>query len=135
MAHTAYLTLRGAKQGLISGGCNTKDSMGNRYQENHTDQITVLACHFSVRKEPHQHGLSRDSVHITKHIDKATPLLATAFARQEFLYDDNFSSEPWKQIADKIINLAFPDKKPIQILLDYRDESKNRVPTKIFEEF
>ncbi|WP_182287718.1 type VI secretion system tube protein TssD [Vibrio spartinae] len=29
--------------------------------------------------------MSRDSVHITKHIDKATPLLATAFARQEYL--------------------------------------------------
>ncbi|QMV15492.1 hypothetical protein [Vibrio spartinae] len=56
-------------------------------------------------------------------------------AEQADNYDDNFSNEPWKQIADKIINLAFPDKKPIQILLDYRDESKNRVPTKIFEEF
>ncbi|CAM3604357.1 Major exported protein [Vibrio aerogenes CECT 7868] len=32
MAHVAYLTLSGEKQGLISSGCNTKDSMGNRYQ-------------------------------------------------------------------------------------------------------
>ncbi|MBF4449048.1 type VI secretion system tube protein Hcp, partial [Vibrio anguillarum] len=29
MAHTAYLTIVGEKQGLISSGCNTKDSMGN----------------------------------------------------------------------------------------------------------
>ncbi|MDW6003967.1 type VI secretion system tube protein TssD [Vibrio mangrovi] len=85
MAHTAYITLRGAKQGLISGGCNTKDSMANRYQENHTDQITVLACDFSMYKDPHQHSLSHDAIRITKSIDKSSPLLAMAFARQEYL--------------------------------------------------
>jgi len=88
MAHIAYLTLRGAKQGLISGGCNTKDSMGNRYQENHTDQITVLACNFSMSKAPQQHSVTHNGIQITKPIDKSTPLLATAFARQEYLECD-----------------------------------------------
>ncbi|MEI8631319.1 type VI secretion system tube protein TssD [Vibrio sp. PP-XX7] len=85
MAHLAYLTLRGEKQGLISSGCNTKDSMGNRYQETHTDQITVLACQYSLSKLPHQHGISHDGIQITKPKDKASPLLATAFAKQEHL--------------------------------------------------
>jgi len=85
MAHIAYLTLRGAKQGLISGGCNAKDSMGDRYQENHTDQITVLACRFSMHKERYWQGLEDDAVHITKPVDKSSPLLANAFARQEYL--------------------------------------------------
>lgn len=62
MAHIAYLSLKGAKQGLISSGCNTKDSMGNRYQETHTDQITVLACHYSLSKRPHQHSISHDGI-------------------------------------------------------------------------
>jgi len=85
MAHLAYLTLKGEKQGLISSGCNTKDSMGNRYQETHTDQITVLACQYSLSKLPHQHGINHDGIQITKPKDKASPLLATAFARQEHL--------------------------------------------------
>ncbi|SHO58052.1 type VI secretion system tube protein TssD [Vibrio quintilis] len=85
MAHLAYLTLKGEKQGLISSGCNTKDSMGNRYQETHTDQITVLACQYSLSKLPHQHGINHDGIQITKPKDKASPLLATAFAKQEHL--------------------------------------------------
>ncbi|SIO95484.1 hypothetical protein [Vibrio spartinae] len=40
MAHIAYMTIKGEKQGIISSGCNTKDSMGNKYQETHTDEIT-----------------------------------------------------------------------------------------------
>ncbi|SHI18928.1 Major exported protein [Vibrio aerogenes CECT 7868] len=85
MAHLAYLTLKGETQGLISGGCNTKDSMGNRYQETHTDQITVLACQYSLSKLPHQHGINHDGIQITKLKDKSSPLLATAFAKQEHL--------------------------------------------------
>ncbi|CAM3968035.1 type VI secretion system tube protein TssD [Vibrio aerogenes] len=85
MAHVAYLTLKGEKQGLISSGCNTKNSMGNRYQETHTDQITVLACHYSLSKLPRQHGINHDGLQITKPKDKASPLLATAFAKQEHL--------------------------------------------------
>jgi type VI secretion system Hcp family effector len=32
MANDIFLTLKGAKQGLISAGCSTKDSIGNLYQ-------------------------------------------------------------------------------------------------------
>ncbi|MEI8632925.1 type VI secretion system tube protein TssD [Vibrio sp. PP-XX7] len=59
--------------------------MGNRYQETHTDQITVLACNYSMMKRPQKQPQTDDVIQITKHIDKSTPLLATAFARQEHL--------------------------------------------------
>ncbi|MEI8632135.1 type VI secretion system tube protein TssD [Vibrio sp. PP-XX7] len=74
------------KTGLISSGCNTKDSMGNRYPENlHADQITVLECHYSMSKLPSQPGIKHNGIQITKPKDKASPLLATAFAKQEHL--------------------------------------------------
>ncbi|SHO54422.1 type VI secretion system tube protein TssD [Vibrio quintilis] len=85
MAHVSYLSLTGEKQGLISSGCNTKDSMGNRYQETHTNEITVLECQYSMSKLPSQPGIKHGGIQITKPKDKASPLLATAFAKQEHL--------------------------------------------------
>ncbi|CAM3704817.1 Major exported protein [Vibrio aerogenes CECT 7868] len=85
MAHVAYITINGEKQGMISSGCNTKDSMGNKFQETHTDEITVLACKHHMAKSPAQHGKSHQPIMIIKNIDKASPLLATAFAKQEHL--------------------------------------------------
>ncbi|MGJ0576946.1 type VI secretion system tube protein TssD [Xenorhabdus bovienii] len=43
MSYMIYLTLNGKKQGLISAGCSTLDSIGNRYQKGHEDQIQVLS--------------------------------------------------------------------------------------------
>ncbi|HFQ4989592.1 TPA: type VI secretion system tube protein TssD [Vibrio vulnificus] len=69
MAHTAYLSIIGKTQGSISQGCNTKDSIGNKAQESHNNEITVLACNFTLSK----HGGPAEVV-ITKPIDKASPL-------------------------------------------------------------
>ncbi len=80
MAHTAYLSIIGKTQGSISQGCNTKDSIGNKAQESHSNEITVLACSFTLSK----HGGSAEVV-ITKPIDKASPLLGNAFSKQEHL--------------------------------------------------
>lgn len=80
MAHTAYLKIIGKTQGLISQGCNTKDSIGNKAQESHSDEITVLACNFTICK----HG-GAGEVFISKPIDKASPLLGNAFSKQEHL--------------------------------------------------
>lgn len=32
MAHMIYVTIKGKQQGLISAGCSTLNSIGNRYQ-------------------------------------------------------------------------------------------------------
>ena len=80
MAHTAYISIIGKTQGSISQGCNTKDSIGNKAQESHCNEITVLACNFVLSK----HG-GPGEVLVTKMIDKASPLLGNAFSKQEHL--------------------------------------------------
>ena len=83
MAHTAYLTINGETQGLISSGCNTQDSMGNKCQLSHVDEITVLSTEYSMTKSAGGAGSNNAPVVITKCIDKASPLIAAAFSRQE----------------------------------------------------
>ncbi|MER1928567.1 type VI secretion system tube protein TssD, partial [Proteus mirabilis] len=46
MADIIYLTLNGNKQGLISAGCSSYDSIGNRYQNNHSDEILVYSTDY-----------------------------------------------------------------------------------------
>ncbi|WP_237388506.1 type VI secretion system tube protein TssD, partial [Xenorhabdus sp. Sc-CR9] len=42
MSYIIYLSLKGKKQGLISAGCSTLESIGNRYQAGREDEIQVL---------------------------------------------------------------------------------------------
>lgn len=42
MANLIYLTLNGQNQGLISAGCSSLDSIGNKAQLVHLDQIMVF---------------------------------------------------------------------------------------------
>lgn len=85
MAHNAYISITGEKQGLISSGCNTKDSLGGKYQENHINEISVIATEHSMMKFTGEHRNTHNPITITKFIDKSSPLLNTAFARQEYL--------------------------------------------------
>lgn len=43
MPTPAYVTLVGTKQGLITAGTFTEDSVGNIYQEGHEDEALVQA--------------------------------------------------------------------------------------------
>ena len=43
MATPAYMSVTGEKQGLITAGAFTADSVGNTYQEGHEDQVMVQA--------------------------------------------------------------------------------------------
>ncbi len=49
MANMSYLSLSGETQGLISAGCSTLDSIGNKAQPEHKD-----------------HGLCANALHIKK---------------------------------------------------------------------
>lgn len=82
MANNIYLRLNGNKQGLISAGCSTWDSIGNKYQENHTDEILVIASSFNINRAQ---NLSHHPMSITKHVDKSTPLLIVAITNNEIL--------------------------------------------------
>ncbi len=121
MAHNAYLTVEGEKQGLISRGCNTLSSLGGKYQVNHIDEITVASTEHMMMKLPDQQAKTHNPVIITKFIDKSTPLLAMAFARQEYLncklnfyrtneqgYYENFFSIELKKALITSISLSQP---------------------------
>lgn len=84
MAHLAYIKITGSHQGLISSGCNGYDSLGSKGQAAHYDEITVLQCSHSMAKR-NNIGKFHLPITIKKYIDKASPLLVTAFARQESL--------------------------------------------------
>ncbi|CNI32910.1 Hcp1 family type VI secretion system effector [Yersinia pekkanenii] len=55
MANSIYLTLQGAKQGLISAGCGSLDSIGNKSQSTHQDQIFVYALQHMISRVQNSH--------------------------------------------------------------------------------
>ncbi|MEG2267066.1 MAG: Hcp family type VI secretion system effector, partial [Acinetobacter sp.] len=85
MANPVYLKLNGDLQGLISAGCSTLASVGNKAQIAHMDQIMVLGL---------SHGLTRaqnvnhQMLVIQKPVDKSSPLLSKAITENECLTCD-----------------------------------------------
>lgn len=79
MGDIIYLTLRGAQQGTISAGCGSAESVGNRYQQSHPDEIFV----FSLQQEQ-RHG-AQGMLTFCKTLDKSSPLLAQAINNNESL--------------------------------------------------
>ena len=81
MPTPAYLSLEGTKQGLITAGTFTEDSVGNIFQEGHEDQILVQAFSHQViiPRDPQSGQPTGQRVHkplmITKVFDKAAPLI------------------------------------------------------------
>ncbi|MBD1226837.1 Hcp family type VI secretion system effector [Xenorhabdus griffiniae] len=82
MSHMIYLTLNGKKQGLISAGCSTLDSIGNRYQKGHEDQIQVLGLTHSMTRNQ---NVSHHPIQFIKPIDKSSPLLSISIDTNESL--------------------------------------------------
>ncbi len=76
MSHIIYLTLEGNQQGLISSGCSTFDSIGNRYQKGHEDQIQVLGLNHTITREE---NIAHHPIQLIKPIDKSSPLLCLVF--------------------------------------------------------
>lgn len=91
MPTPAYLSVEGTKQGLITSGTFTQDSVGNIYQEGHEDQILVQAFDHQViiPRDPQSGQPTGQRVHkplmITKVFDKSSPLLFTALTTGERL--------------------------------------------------
>ena len=85
MASHSYLTITGKKMGLISDGCSTKASIGNKCQAGHTDQILVLALNHAMTSISNVSSAVHSPLLIHKHLDKSSPLLAQAMADREEL--------------------------------------------------
>lgn len=82
MSNQIYLKLTGNKQGMISSGCSSYDSIGNKYQDSHKDEIFVYSTNYDISR--HQ-NLSHSPFVITKPDDKSTPLLLTSISNNEIL--------------------------------------------------
>lgn len=82
MANMIYLTLNGSKQGAISQGCGSLDSIGNKYQSGHENEIFILHLNNAFSRSQ---NMSFQPVCITKLLDKSSPLLANAIANNETL--------------------------------------------------
>lgn len=82
MSDIIYLTLKGNKQGLISAGCSSYDSIGNRYQSNHTDEILVYSTDYEVARSQ---NLSHGAFIFIKADDKSSALMLTAISSNEIL--------------------------------------------------
>ncbi|PHM40250.1 hypothetical protein Xmau_02006 [Xenorhabdus mauleonii] len=82
MSYIIYLSLKGKKQGLISAGCSTPESIGNRYQKGREDQIQVLSLNHTMSRDQ---NVNHQPVSFVKPIDKSSPLLAMAIDGNELL--------------------------------------------------
>ncbi len=83
MANHGYMTITGKTQGLISAGCSTQDSIGNKCQAGHTDEIMVLSYNHNMANIGNIHKTTHSPIIITKNIDKSSPLLAQALSSRE----------------------------------------------------
>lgn len=85
MANQGYMTISAEKQGLISAGCSAQNSIGNKCQTDHLDEIQVLAFAHDMFSTGNSKHATHNPVVITKNIDKSTPLLAQALDQREKL--------------------------------------------------
>ncbi len=85
MAYHGYMSIKGQSQGLISAGCSTQDSIGNKCQEGHKDEIMVMSYNHNMLNTGNVRASTHGPVIITKNIDKSSPLLAVALSNREEL--------------------------------------------------
>jgi hypothetical protein len=83
MANHGYMTLAGKTQRLISASCSTQESMGNKYQSGHTDEIMVLSYNHTMANIGNINRPTHHPIIITKNVDKSSPLLAQALSNRE----------------------------------------------------
>lgn len=83
MASHGYMTIKGKTQGLISAGCSSQMSIGNKCQHGHEDEIMVLSFSRDMANIENSQKATHLPIFITKNIDKSSPLLARALAERE----------------------------------------------------
>lgn len=83
MASHSYMTITGKTQGLISANCSTQNSIGNKCQEGHRDEIMVLSYTHNMVNIGNINKPTHRPILITKNVDKASPLLAQALSSRE----------------------------------------------------
>ena len=94
MSSPVYIKIEGATQGLITSGASTEDSIGNRYQAGHEDEIMAQEVSHvvtvpTVPTDPQSGQPSGQRVHkpfvFTCSLNKSVPLLYNALTKGEKL--------------------------------------------------
>ncbi|EPJ80719.1 hypothetical protein CFII64_17406 [Pseudomonas sp. CFII64] len=85
MASHSYMIIEGKNQGLISAGCSSLPSIGNKCQAGHEDEIMVLSFAHNMNNIGNIKHAHHNPVIITKLLDKSSPLLAQALSDREEL--------------------------------------------------
>ena len=80
MANLIYLKMTGEIQGLISAGCSSVDSIGNKAQPTHYDQIMVLGLTHGMTRVQ---NVNHQAVVMIKPLDKSSALLGKAISENE----------------------------------------------------
>ncbi len=81
MSDIIYLKMRGEQQGDISVGCGTKDSVGNRFQLVHRNEIFAFGLFSSMTGTGK--GTNLQELRFNKLIDKSSPLLSNGISNNE----------------------------------------------------
>ncbi|MBC8949813.1 hypothetical protein Xets_02539 [Xenorhabdus sp. TS4] len=82
MANLIYATMKGKKQGLISAGCSTFDSIGNKYQTGHKNGILIFSFEHEITR---MSNVNHRQVSFIKPINKSSLLLGVAISNNEEL--------------------------------------------------
>jgi len=91
MQNPMYMSINGQKQGLITSGAFTQESIGNSWQEGHENESIIkgYSHNVTIPRDPLSGQPSGQRVHspltITKLLDKASPLLMAALVDGETL--------------------------------------------------
>jgi type VI secretion system Hcp family effector len=83
MANNGYMSITGKIQGLISAGCSSQDSIGNKCQMGHADEIMVLSYSHNMENIGNINKSIHSPIVVTKNVDKSSPLLAQALSDRE----------------------------------------------------
>ena len=129
MATPAYMSVTGEKQGLITAGAFTADSVGNIYQEGHEDQVMVQAFSHQViiPRDPQSGQPTGQRIHkalcITKVFDKSSPLLLAALTTGEQMTE--VTIEWYRTSASGTQELYYTTKLEDAIIVEIKDYMHN----------
>ena len=84
MSNLVYLKITGEIQGNISSGCGTPESIGNRWQLGHENEILVFSLDNTITNTGK--GINIQGIRFQKLIDKSSPLLTNAITKNERLF-------------------------------------------------
>jgi type VI secretion system secreted protein Hcp len=91
MNNPIFMSVQGSRQGLITEGAYSKESVGNSYQSGHDKESVIKGYthNITIPRDPLSGQPSGQRVHspfvVTKLLDKASPLLMNALVTGETL--------------------------------------------------